>query len=177
MKKVIFTAAVALSLAACSQQSDFDVKLPENASKTISVNRSSDEAILIANQVLSAGDIASRGGSYQKRATKVHAVLGDQSRSGSADTLLYAVDVEDNGGFILVAAPKSAEPIMAIIDEGSFCDPENFNNEPYQETLDQIKNYVASKNKIILEIDTTKVPLIPFFTETQLIYDEHMSLQ
>ena len=52
---------------------------------------------------------------------------------------------------------------MAIIDEGSFCDPENFNNEPYQETLDQIKNYVASKNKIILEIDTTKVPLIPFF--------------
>ena len=163
MKKVIFTAAVALSLAACSQQSDFDVKLPENASKTISVNRSSDEAILIANQVLSAGDIASRGGSYQKRATNVHAVLGDQSRSGSADTLLYAVDVEDNGGFILVAAPKSAEPIMAIIDEGSFCDPENFNNEPYQETLDQIKNYVASKNKIILEIDTTKVPLIPFF--------------
>ena len=101
MKKLVFTAAVALSLAACSQQSDFDVEIPDASSKTMSVNRSADEAILIANQVLSAGDIASRGESYQKRATKVHAVLGDQSRSGCADTLLYAVDVENDGGFIL----------------------------------------------------------------------------
>ena len=166
MKKLVFTAAVALSLAACSQQSDFDVEIPDASSKTMSVNRSADEAILIANQVLSAGDIASRGESYQKRATKVHAVLGDQSRSGCADTLLYAVDVENDGGFILVAAPRTIDPIMAIIDEGSYNAPENLKNEPYQETLEQIKANINRKAPITInpiERDTSKLPLIPSF--------------
>lgn len=37
------------------------------------------------------------------------------------DTLMYAINFADNKGFALVAADKRTSPILAIVDEGSFC--------------------------------------------------------
>lgn len=167
MKKILFPLAIAIALASCSES----VEQPDdiiNAAPRLSKYRSVEDAIQIADKVLAAGEVGSRSGIAPKIANCAHIVVGAQTRSGDADTLLYALDIEDDGGFVLVAAHKGVEPIMAIIDSGSYLDSQNQDNEAYQETLNLIKNYVsmqavADPNGLHVIGDPNK-PLPPIFT-------------
>lgn len=164
MKKSLFTSLAALTLFSCSEQVEINDSLLINNTEQTSNVRSVSEAIHIADIVSRSSSIGSR--SSIKPKYSVHIIQSDISRSSYGDTLLYAVDYENDGGFVLIAAPKSVDPIMAIIDQGSFDDPENLENEAYQETLDAIKSSIASRIKLPyepIERDTTKLPLIPSF--------------
>lgn len=166
MKNILFPLVITIALASCSES----VEQPNdifNESPSLSKYRSVEDAIEIAGKVLAAEGVGSRSGIALKSADCAHIIVSTPTRSGDADTLLYALDIEDDGGFVLVAAHKGVEPIMAIIDSGSYSDSQNQDNEAYQETLNLIKNYVsmqaaAGTYSVIPYPDPNK-PLPPIF--------------
>lgn len=83
----------------------------------------------------------SRSGNHKlKPLAKSHIVISDVSRSSLCDTLFYAFDIESEGGFIMIAAPKCVEPILAIVEGGSFDNPDNDENDSYQFVVENIKD-------------------------------------
>lgn len=144
MKKFFITAIAALALAACSEQVDLTTDTVESIPFPTSKNRSVDEAWNIANQILSQ-DVTSRSSQRLKPASDIKVVCSETSRARESDTLYYAVDLEDNGGFMLIAAPYNVEPVMAIIDEGSYNDPENLLNLPYMNAIEDMKDYISAR--------------------------------
>lgn len=153
MKKYFLSLIVLITMVSCSDRECLGpVKTTDNPVKTTdnkvaySRLRSIDEALSIADKILGTNRIDSRSAVKLKGAGAVHVILADRSRSSDADTLLYALDVEGDGGFVLVAAPNSVEPIMAIVDNGSFSESLDSKNEAYQITIDLIKDYVSSKS-------------------------------
>lgn len=66
------------------------------------------------------------------------------SRSSNTDTLLYVVDLEDEQGFVVIAANRAVEPIMAVTEKGSFDSPEVQSNEGFQSFMAAANNYVSN---------------------------------
>lgn len=161
MKKLFYLIAATVLVISCSDDGLFNSEQTEKNPTKISLNRSVDDAISIAENILSSRGTISRSDiSIDKSA--VHVIDAPVSRSGSSDTLLYAVDMGEDNGFVIVSAPKTVEPIMAIIDKGSYNDPANLQNEAYQQTLDIIKNNVHKAGIIDrpIEPDTFKLEII-----------------
>lgn len=77
----------------------------------------------------------------------VVALTESNSRSGS-DTLLYAVNYADNKGFVLVAAPLAAEPIIGYTEQGTFDEAKAAENPGFSFYLDAAKSYVVSRDTI-----------------------------
>lgn len=158
MKKFLLLATSILFFS-CAEQFEYQPVDEAQNKANVSQIRSVDQAIEIANEFLSVGSVGSRSNSEIKVS---NVILSDITRSAGADTLIYALDIEDNNGFVLVAAPKNVEPILAVIDEGSFNDPQNLENKSYQMILNETKDYVA---RMIIDIpkvpdpDTTKLSL------------------
>lgn len=151
MKKVLFYIAVALSAIGCSDDNLVNHQKIEH--EYMNKLRSAEDAVNIARDILSSN--------YESRTnnvtiSSVHTILSDQSRSSKPDTLIYAVDIENNGGFILIAAPKNVEPVLAIIDQGAYNDPENIENKVYQQTLSQLLQTVATQKE-----DISNLPITP----------------
>lgn len=112
------------------------------------MNRSIDEVISIAENILSSRAVESRSAINIDK-SDVHVISAQTSRSMSSDTIMYAVDMGNENGFIIVSASKTIEPIIAIIDKGSYNDSANLQNEEYQQTLSIIKNKnVYDPNKV-----------------------------
>ena len=134
MKTKIFisllsVAAMAVMLPACSDQSEIPVTQDDKTVRSVCIIRSVDAAASLANKIFASSDPESRSAIAKADRNSVHVITSVTSRSGASDTLLYAVDNAD-GGFALIAAPYNVEPVLAIIDEGSYTDPENLTNEP-----------------------------------------------
>lgn len=144
MKKLLIPVLAVAILAACSDRSEIPVTQDNRTVQTVSTIRSVDDAASLAGQLFGAGDPGSRTTVKVDR-SNVHAITSVSSRAGASDTILYAVDNAD-GGFALIAAPYNVEPILAIIDEGSYTDPENLTNEPYQQALAKSLDYVQAKS-------------------------------
>lgn len=161
MKKFISLLVISAILFSCSEEPDNPPVIDVQDSQQTTQIRSIDQAIEIANTFLAAGSVSSRSNANLKAA---NVIMSNASRSSAGDTLIYALDIEDNNGFVLVAAPKNVDPILAVIDEGSFNDPQNLENKSYQMILEETKDYVAnlSSNRIPIDpdpIDTTKLSL------------------
>lgn len=177
MKKLFYLIAATALVISCSDDGLFNSEQTEKNPTKISLNRSVDDAISIAKNILSSRGTISRSDINIDKSA-VHVIDAPVSRSGSSDTLLYAVDMGEDNGFVIVSAPKTVEPIMAIIDKGSYNDPANLQNEAYQQTLDIIKNNVH-KAAIIdrpIEQDTFKLGLITdlaYYWDTTDIYRLH----
>ena len=162
MKKFLLLLATSVLFFSCAEQFEYPTVNETHDKTTVSQIRSVDQAIEIANEFLSAGSVGSRSNSEIKVS---NVILSDITRSAGSDTLIYALDIEDNNGFVLVAAPKNVEPILAVIDEGSFNDPQNLENKSYQMILNETKDYVARMSIIDIpkepDPDTTKMELTP----------------
>ena len=161
MKQFLLLLATSVLFFSCAEQFEYPAVNETHDKTTVSQIRSVDQAIEIANEFLSVGSVGSRSNSEIKVS---NVILSDITRSAGTDTLIYALDIENNNGFVLVAAPKNVEPILAVIDEGSFNDPKNLENKSYQMILEETKDYVAnlSSNRIPIDpdpIDTTKLSL------------------
>ncbi|MDO4320717.1 MAG: C10 family peptidase [Bacteroidales bacterium] len=78
------------------------------------------------------------------------------SRSESPDTIMYAVEFEDEQGFVLVSAPDNMPPVIAVIESGSFNDPRNAEIDAYQFCLAAAKDYIINEGDFS---KNTKVPI------------------
>jgi len=86
---------------------------------------------------------------------RVDKISVPESRSGDSDTLMYAIDLDDNQGFVLIAGPADMSPLLAVIESGSYNDPENTNNSGYQYYISETKSAIAKS------IDGTRIPITP----------------
>ena len=100
--------------------------------------RTTAEAISIANEAGKALPSISRS---VKTVDKVYVIGNSHSRSTSAEPVLYAVDYSNNEGFALISANRACEPLLALIEEGSFYDEQTQSNEPFQTTMGNIMAY------------------------------------
>lgn len=104
-------------------ETDFNL----NYDKELNFKVSSKEAIEIATSFLGKFKAASEdlSRSFEEKEIKVANVkaisnIAEVSRSNGIDTLMYAVNMADNQGFVLISADKRAESILAYIEEGNF---------------------------------------------------------
>ncbi|MDE6395839.1 MAG: C10 family peptidase [Muribaculaceae bacterium] len=132
---------------------------PEIKSNNIITNsynidkRSLDEALEIADKCAGLNSNTYGRATETKTVNKntVTCLTRHNSRSFN-DTLIYAIDYKDNEGYILVSANKNTEPVLAIIDKGSFSDEPDFIKCGYDLFIDKALDYVetaASPDAII----------------------------
>ncbi|MBD5170647.1 MAG: hypothetical protein HDT07_01375 [Bacteroidales bacterium] len=69
---------------------------------------------------------------------------------GELPNPLYAINFEDSAGYVIMASNPNVEPVMAVIDEGSF-DPNN-ENEGFNCFLKTAENYAPTISNKDLEI-------------------------
>lgn len=145
-KFFLITALVSIMSSGCSSDEPLvSIKQNEDIVKFNLNKRTPQEAIKLVNSLSSGDNTFSRSGESKvidKDALKV--IYNTTSRSESSDTLIYAVNYADNQGFVLVSANKSTEPILAIVDEGTFNEDRPKDNEPFEMFLNQAKNYAIS---------------------------------
>lgn len=121
---------------------------------TVSRFRSVDRARDIAQQAIGALDNRGRNARSLKDGG-VTVVRTRASRSGDSDTIMYALDMDDDQGFVLIAGPSNISPLLAVVESGSYADPENLENESYQYVINQTKNF------IIDGLEGTRIPITP----------------
>lgn len=158
MKKLILIVlGIAAIVSGCtSDEGEMLVEKQDDAPQMrVSRFRSVDEARNIAQQAIDALGSGARSTRTLKGNSGVTVVRTHASRSGDSDTIMYALDMEDDQGFVLIAAPSDMSPLIAVIENGSYSDPENLKNESYQFVLE------ATKNSIIESLSNTKLPLNP----------------
>ncbi len=84
----------------------------------------------------------------------------------SADTLFYSVNLSNAGGFVLVSAPKSAEPVLAYVEAGSYDPAETSDNPGFNLFIEKSKEYInyASAFGITLPGDGDIEPIMKPYT-------------
>ena len=132
-------------LTGCS--SDEPLRAPAPAPEGVAASRSVADAEAIALALAEGRQGESRFGE-QVFVDGVVALTTPGSRSGLADTLIYAVNYADNKGFALIAAPVAAEPIIGFTEQGSFDEETAAENPAFSFYLDAAKSYAASKISI-----------------------------
>ncbi len=136
----------AVALTACSSDEPLPAPAPALAADGVAASRSVSDAEAIAIALAEGRQGESRFGE-QVFVDGVVALTESNSRGGS-DTLLYAVNYADNKGFVLVAAPLAAEPIIGFTEQGSFDETEAAENPGFAFYLDAAKNYASTKVSI-----------------------------
>ena len=147
MKQLSIMITLAVMMAACSQEGDSPVMPQQEASGAKTAIRSVDDAMSVAAQVADLGT-QGRGARQLVDKSKVAIVTSRSSRSGAGDTLMYAIDFEDEQGFVLVAAPRCVEPLLAVTEKGSYTSYETSQNKGLQFALEAAQEYVTAKSVI-----------------------------
>lgn len=127
MKKIkilsfISSMLMVIGLTACSQD---EICVPDNGHQAQALNpssRSIDEAIDIAESSMAMlyPETGSRATARKVSKENVVVIKASSSRSGDEDKLIYAVNFDDNQGYVLVAAPRSKDDVLAVVPKGTF---------------------------------------------------------
>lgn len=139
--KIYFLSIFAIvMLFSCSQETSFDVIHQNDRSMNLS-KRTPEEVMHIAEMISNSGNtgLATKS-AVDKYAVRVYPILYGGTRNVD-DTVIYAVDYQNNGGFALISANKIVEPVLAVVENGSFEDFENSSNASYQYVLNQAIAY------------------------------------
>lgn len=170
MKTKITVFLLPLLMMSCGNFEELTLEESNKDISEFSHVRSLDEAINIAESALSYGNPTSRGHVKLNRAN-AHLILGECSRSANGDTLMYAIDIDNDGGFILVSAPRNIEPIMAIIDNGSYSTNESNTNAAYIQTINSMKDYISEQSTLSSRFPTDTTIRLPIITDLAFYYD------
>ena len=108
--------------------------------------RTPAEAISIAEMAVANEAGEGRSERTIRGTSSVKPIVSHTSR-GESDTLMYAVDFDEGQGFAIVSASRSVEPLLALIDDGSFDSPETQANESFQFALNCAKLYSMGPTK------------------------------
>ncbi len=159
MKKYIFLIFAGFFLANCSNE---EIVINNSSLQANSCNKISEEqAIAIANSFKAAFSSPSRTNST---ISEVVPISANSSRS-NADTLIYAINYDENSGFVLVSAKKGVEPIIGYVEKGSFNAEHANENVNFQFFLEQAKEYIHNAAPVI----TDKPEPIPTYTTYSII--------
>lgn len=160
MKKIVSFLLSLVLLVSCSNENevlDFAQEPADNPASTI---RTPDEALALAKQALNLGTTKSRSDLKLNKNNIVVVGSNPLSRGEASDTVIYAVNSEDNNGFVLVAAPRSCtKPILGIAENGSY-DESVSENENFNYFMEQARKYAVKPKPI----DST-LTLIPAYIE------------
>lgn len=142
MRKLIFILLLTLSFG-CSDICVYEDANLEAVVEANSVLRTTEEAIALAIQA--ASEIDNATSRALARVPERSFIIGsDESRSSEPDTLIYIVEYADNAGFAVIAANRQIEPVLAIIDEGTYYGTINNGNEGFDMAIDLAKKYAKS---------------------------------
>lgn len=154
---------IALSMLSCSEDNEpKEVIKAENICNSI---RTKEEAIKIAAEGASMLPIE-QGRAGERRVSSVKQVetivANSHNSRGGNDTLMYAVDYDDNAGFALVAASYEKAALIGVVEEGSYAESVQFGNECYDYYLSLVEDYLLA--------DETATEAIGPITKTQIKY-------
>lgn len=140
---ILFCVALTMSCAV-SCTDDNQVVSSTRDSECYSSVRSVEDAIIEANKAASIISAKSRG-ITRSASDKVFVIANHTaSRGEGVDTLMYIVEFDDNQGYAIVAAPKAVEdPIIGVIDEGSY--EEESDNDNFNYFMELSEEYILSE--------------------------------
>lgn len=143
MRKLIYLIliTVLISINACTDSET--PELPQEKSMYSNII-SPEEAVAIANAVGNAKPVKSRSNPRLATLSNVKALGNPASRNGNTDTLIYAVDYADEQGFALIAATPVDEPVLAVIDNGSYDEEELAEVPGFESFMEAARGYAAS---------------------------------
>lgn len=160
MKTIIKLLTVSLLLytvTACSS----DLPIIENSiSQVESIEnntRSIDDIIAIASAYGKTKGSQSRSGSWTVSRSSVIPIVKGRTRNVN-DTLIYAVNFPEQNGYLIISANKSTEPILAMVDNGSFDNSRLEQNEGLDYFISCANDYVM--NQRVRPVDSIRT-LIP----------------
>ena len=134
MKKISLFLLPALFAVSCSQ-SEPPTNLNEDSEPTDqTVNyqlRTEAEVISLAQSLVPEGENLSRSEKKVVDKSNVIKISSHKSRN-SDEPLMYAVNYENNDGYVLISANRNVTPILGIIDSGTFNEEELKDSEAYQ---------------------------------------------
>lgn len=157
-KKLIYFAAVALVLAACSSEEPIAPPMVENDAMGANPYRVSlTDALKNADALLGELGEGEVTRSAERKVESVEYYSRPGTRSLGGDTLLYLVNYADDAGFALLSADSRLRPIYAISDEGSM----SFSDTTYNKGLALFARGV--------EAEITSLPNPPYIPVDSLI--------
>lgn len=99
------------------------------------------DALSIAKQYAELNSPLSRESELIVNDQSVKTITGMTTRS-MVDTLIYAVDFNDDKGYLLISASKTTEPILGIIENGSYKENPEENSEAFNLFVEKAKAFV-----------------------------------
>lgn len=105
--------------------------------------RTEEEAIALAENLNAALDVD--GARSSRKIVKGVDIIGSSNSRAGSDTLIYAVNYEDNAGYVLVSAAKQGIGVIGYTDEGNFDAEAAEENPNFSYYLDAAKNYVSTQ--------------------------------
>lgn len=125
---------------ACNEEPE--IPQPTEAIDYSSNIRSLSEAMDIAQAFIGQNGERTRTSKSLKSIQDATVITSKSSLSRSqCDTLIYAFDFEDEEGFILIAAPRNIESVLAMTEKGSFNSFQTYSNKSFQYALNAAKDY------------------------------------
>lgn len=115
---------------------------PSSPEKAASELRTPEEAIALADNLFASRTEGTRASS---RTVKAVSIIGSASGRSASDTLIYAINYADNGGFALVSAVPEGIDIIGYADEGNFDVEKIEPGSNVEYFLDAAKNYVSAR--------------------------------
>lgn len=157
MKKFLFLFTFFLLLSACSSdepivQPETDASVEDNI---LPGYRTRQEIIDIAQEyanILYPASAKSRSARRVVDESRVFALSDIKSRSAEESDiapLICIVEYSDDNGFAIIATPKEVEPVIAIVDHGSYSDSIANSIPAFQYFMEMATDYVATQKEIV----------------------------
>lgn len=158
MKKIILLLFTVLILGACNQTEDLNAPL-ENKEEVFTTVRSAEEAVSLAKIALSLFGDKSRSQKELSLSDVVVIPSQNASRNAVADTAIYAVNVGEDEGFVLIAAPRSCEtPIIGVAENGTYSEEALNEDSGFAFYMESARQYAVTPIDTILKPIYREVP-------------------
>lgn len=171
--KLFIAVLVIVYAAACTSDFVEDKRFNERKSEGIFDNskRSVADVVLIASRYGKFKTSVTRGQVLTVDENSVTPIVASTTRS-ACDTLIYAVNYEGDNGYLLISANRTTEPILAIIEEGSFSENEAYRSESFSSFLNKAVDYVQEMREFPTPIPDPILPSEGFEELKMYKYDD-----
>lgn len=153
MKNNLLFAFILMLIASSCQQEGLMIN-SDIGSELTSDLMSESEAIQLAEEMYQL-HYPSLPKSRSSRVENVQVIRGKQARS-LGDSLIYVVNFANNAGYVMLAAPRIEEPLIAVVENGNYNTYFGTDNPGLKDFLQMAEQYVASAPINDSKIDTSK---------------------
>ena len=111
-------AVLLVAIASCSKEDGGGIPEPATPQE-VSYRVSVKDALRSANDILSAGDRATRSVERKVKSTELYVAKPATRSNDGIEVSFYLINYEDNAGYALVSTDKRATPVYMYADEGN----------------------------------------------------------